>query len=131
MIRHLLRVIPIVQILLLTSTLANANDLQIDGEWSCEEPIETVRITNDLLIFEYKEELIVAKLIHQNQYNESVTAPIHNLIFQNTSDGVRAYFFVNQTNMKLNITVMYESMALTKKLTSCDKISLSFLKRDD
>ena len=130
MIRHLLTMIHLVQILLLTSTLANANDLQIDGEWSCEELIETVRITNDLLIFEYKEELIVAKLIHQNQYNESVTAPIHNLIFQNTSDGMRAYFFVNQTNMKLNITVMYESMALTKELVVCEKTNLSFVKRD-
>ena len=130
MIRHLLKVIHLVQILLLTSTLANANDLQIDGEWSCEEPIETVRITNDFLIFEYKEDLIMAKLIHQNQYNENVTAPIHNLIFQNTSDGMLAYFFVNQTNMKLNITVMYESMALTKKFASCDKTNLSFAKRD-
>ena len=131
MIRHLLKVIHLVQILLLTSTIANANDLQIEGEWSCEEPIEKVRITNDFLIFEYDEELIVAKLIHQNQYNESVTYPIHNLIFKNTSDGMRAYFFVNQTNMKLKMTEMYESIALTKKLTSCDKISLSFLKRDD
>lgn len=126
MVNHLFKLIATIKVILLTGTSVIAGDFQINGEWQCEELVHEVRIANDSLIFEYKDKFIVAALIHQQQLNDSETHPIHDLIFQNTSDDFAAYFFVNQTNTRLHLTVLYNSLAMTKKLTACDKVSLSF-----